>query len=56
MATNTGKNHREGEVRERSQVRNPRTGDYVKRDTSTGEFIAVKRDGTAFKGIRKEKP
>ena len=29
MATNTGKNHRAGEVRERSQVRNPRTGDYA---------------------------
>lgn len=55
MATNTGKNYREGEVRERSQVRNPRTGDFVKRDTGTGEFIAVKRDGTPFKGVRKEK-
>jgi hypothetical protein len=56
MATNTGKNYREGEVRERSQVRNPRTGDYVKRHASTGEFIGVKRDGTPFKGVRTEKP
>jgi hypothetical protein len=55
MATNTGKNHREGEVCERSQVRNPRTGDYVKRDTNSGEFIGVKRDGTPFKGVRREK-
>lgn len=56
MATNTGKHHREGEVRKRSQVRNPRTGDYVKRDTNSGEFMGVKRDGTPFKGVRKEKP
>jgi DNA-binding CsgD family transcriptional regulator len=56
MATNTGKNYREGEVRERSQVQNPRTGDFVKRNATTGEFIAVKRDGTPFKGVRKEKP
>jgi hypothetical protein len=55
MATNTGKNFREGEVRGRSQVRNPRTGDFVKRDTATGEFVAVKRDGSPFKGVRKEK-
>jgi hypothetical protein len=54
MAKNTGKNYREGEVRERSQVRNPRTGDFVKRDADTGEFLAVKRDGTPFKGVRKE--
>jgi hypothetical protein len=56
MAKNTGKNYREGEVRERSQVRNPRTGDFVKRDANTGEFLAVKRDGTPFKGVRKEQP
>jgi len=56
MATNTGKNHREGEVRGRSQVQNPRTGDYVKRNTATGEFVAVKQDGTPFKGVRKVKP
>jgi len=54
MAKNTGKNYREGEVRERSQVRNPHTGDFVKRDANTDEFIAVKRDGTPFKGVRKE--
>ena len=54
MATNTGKNHREGEVRGRSQIRNPRTGDFVKRNTTTGEFVAVKRDGAPFKGVRKE--
>jgi hypothetical protein len=56
MATNTGKNYREGEVRERSQVQNPRTGDFVMRNSTTGEFVAVKRDGTPFKGVRKEKP
>jgi hypothetical protein len=53
MAKNTGKNHREGEVRERSQVRNPRTGDFVKRDANTGEVSGFNRDGTPFKGVRR---
>jgi len=26
-----------------------------KRDTSTGQFMDVKKDGTPFKGVRKEK-
>lgn len=55
MAKNTGEGHRNGEVRGRSQVENPRTGQYVKRDTSTGQFMDVKEDGTPFKGVRKEK-
>ncbi len=54
MATNTGEGHRIGEVRDRSQVLNPATGNWVKRDTDTGEFIDVKEDGTPFKGVRKE--
>ena len=54
MATNSGKNSRKGAVSGRSQVFNPSTGNYVKRDTTTGQFIAVKSDGTPFKGVRKE--
>ena len=66
MAKNTGKGSREGEVRERSQVKNPKTGDYVKRDTKSGQFLDVKRDtksgqfldvkrdGRPLKGVRKE--
>ncbi|MBQ9205156.1 MAG: hypothetical protein IJP61_01165 [Treponema sp.] len=57
MATNPpiGDNRRIGAVRKRSQVLNPRTGQYVKRDAETGRFMDVKQDGTPFKGVRKEK-
>ncbi len=55
MAINKGKGSRQGAVKERSQVYNPSTGNYVKRDTNTGRFIDVKSDGTPFKGVRKEK-
>lgn len=57
MATNppSGDNHRNGAVRGRSQTYNPKTGQYVKRDSETGQFMDVKQDGTPFKGVRKEK-
>ena len=57
MAKNapTGDGHRIGAVRERSQVVNPKTGLYTKRDTNTGRFIDVKTTGGPFKGVRKEK-
>lgn len=55
MATNPPKDgSRKGAVRKRSQVLNPKTGRYVKRDTETGKFIDVKQDGTKFKGVRTE--
>ena len=54
MATNTGKNSRKGAVKQRTQVLNPATGQYVKRDKATGQFMAVKKDGTPYKGISKE--
>ena len=57
MATNgkTGDNRRHGAVRERSQVFNPTTETWTKRDTNTGRFMDGKQDGTPFKGVRKEK-
>lgn len=57
MARNgkTGDGHRNGAVRDRSQTHNPKTDQWVKRDTDTGRFMDVKQDGTPFKGIRKEK-
>jgi len=55
MATNTGDDHRIGAVKDRSQVKNPKTGQYVKRDSETGKFMDVKSDGKPFKGVRKEK-
>lgn len=54
MATNSGKNSRKGAVKDRSQVYNPSTGNYVKRDTNTGKFIDVKSDGKPYKGVTKE--
>jgi hypothetical protein len=56
MATNppTGDGHRNGAVRDRSQVFNPVTEQWVKRDTETGKFMDVKQDGEPFKGVRKE--
>lgn len=54
MARNTGNNHRKGSVKERTQVINPKTGLYVKRDSATGKFMSVKKDGTPYKGVTKE--
>jgi hypothetical protein len=57
MATNPPSNdgHRNGAVRDRSQVHNPKTNAWTKRDTETGRFLDTKQDGKPFKGIRKEK-
>lgn len=57
MATNPpiGDNKRNGQVRQRSQAYNPKTEQWVKRDTSTGRFLDVKQNRTPFKGVKKEK-
>lgn len=57
MATNRtpGDNRRHGAVKQRSQVFNPKTSQWVKRDINTGKFMDVKQDGTPFKGVSKEK-
>lgn len=57
MATNppSGDGHRNGAVRKRTQTLNPKTELWTKRDADTGRFMAVKKDGTPFKGVRKEK-
>lgn len=57
MATNkpVGDNARKGAVKSRSQVLNPKTMLYVKRDSDTGRFMDVKTSGGKFKGVRKEK-
>jgi hypothetical protein len=56
MATNPPKdNSRKGAVKQRSQVLNSKTGLYVKRNASNGQFIEVKTTGGKFKGVRKEK-
>lgn len=55
MARNTGKGYRQGEVRDRSQTFNPKTGDWVKRNDTTGEFMQNKQNREPFKGVRREK-
>ena len=58
MATNkpNGDNARKGAVKQRSQVQNPKTGLWTKRDKQTGQFMDVKTSSNdPFKGITKEK-
>jgi hypothetical protein len=57
MATNPpkGDGHRNGAVKERSQVYNPKSETWVKRDAETGRFMDQKSDGKPFKGVRKER-
>jgi hypothetical protein len=57
MATNkpAGDGHRNGAVRKRSQLKDGFFGKETKRDTATGEFMAQKKDGGKFKGVRKER-
>jgi hypothetical protein len=54
MAKNSGIGFRKGSVKQRSQVENPKTGRFTKRDTQTGQFIDGKSDGKSFKGVRRE--
>jgi hypothetical protein len=57
MARNApkGDNRRVGAVRSRSQVKNPRNGLWVKRNTGDGRFMDVKTSGGRFKGVRRER-
>lgn len=57
MAKNapTGDGQRKGMVRRRSQIFNPVTKKWVKRNTETGQFMDVKQGLKPFKGVRKEK-
>ncbi|MEC7771844.1 MAG: hypothetical protein VX798_11720 [Bacteroidota bacterium] len=50
-----GDNARKGAVKRRSQIFNPKTNLFVKRNSDTGKFMDVKSTGGKFKGIRKEK-
>lgn len=58
MAKNapTGDNARKGAVTNRTQVQNPKTGLWTKRDSETGRFMDVKTSSDKpFKGVTKEK-
>lgn len=53
MAVNRpyGDGHRIGAVKGRTQVFNPKTGLYVKRDRDSGRFMDVKTSSGKFKGV-----
>lgn len=57
MATNPPKDgSRKGAVKQRSQVKNTKTGLWTKRNSETGQFIDVKTSSKKpFKGVRKER-
>ena len=46
---------RTGAVDNRSQLKNPVTDNWQKRNLDNGEFMDVKADKKPFKGVRKEK-
>jgi hypothetical protein len=50
-----GDSKRVGAVKTRSQIKNPITGTWTKRDDKSGKFMDVKADAKPFKGVRKEK-
>ncbi len=54
MAKNTGDGFRHGAVKDRHQVYNPTTEQWVKVNDETGKFMNVKEDGEPFKGVRKD--
>lgn len=53
--TPTGDGQRQVAVMDRTQAYNPKTEQWVKRNSDTGRFMDVKQDGTPFKGVTKEK-
>jgi hypothetical protein len=56
MATNPpkGDGHRNGAVKDRAQVYNPKNDRWIKRGPD-GQFMDQKADNKPFKGVRKEK-
>lgn len=57
MARNApiGDGRRRGAVRRRSQVFNPATNRWVKRNATSGRFMDQKANHRPFKGVRKER-
>lgn len=59
MGKNTGEGYRKGSVDDRTQVENPKTGNWTKRNREegseeAGQFMEVRQDGEPFKGVAKE--
>lgn len=55
MAKEENKGYLVGEIKDRSQVRNPKIDRWIKRNAETGKFMDVKSDDKPFKDVRKEK-
>jgi hypothetical protein len=57
MAKNkiSGDDQRKGAVKARSQIKNPITGTWTKRNDKSGKFMDVKADPKPFKGVRRER-
>lgn len=55
MAKNgkVGDGHRNGQVKNRTQVLNPKTDLMVKRDTTSGKFMDVKTTGVNSKELKR---
>jgi hypothetical protein len=54
VATDTGKDTGNGTVSGRVQILNPRTGKWVKLDTTTGRIVSQKKTSGPYKGITKK--
>jgi hypothetical protein len=54
MATNSGEIYRQGTVRERVQIQNPVTKQWVKIDTKSGKIVDTKKTPGPFKGVSKK--
>ncbi|MBA3770582.1 MAG: hypothetical protein H0X08_08830 [Blastocatellia bacterium] len=55
MAKNTDKGFRKGSVDDRSQSNlDEKSGKFVKRDKTTGQFTDIKDDNEPFKGVAEE--
>jgi hypothetical protein len=56
MAKNkvSGDARRLGDVRVRSQIRNPITGTWTKRDDKSGKFVKLEVNPKSFRGVRKQ--
>jgi hypothetical protein len=53
MSKNTNKGYRKGCIKNRTQVFNPKTNKYIKRDTKTGLFISSSNN--KYKNVIEEK-
>ena len=50
MGKNTGDGHRNGQMKDRKQFFNAKTGQYYKLNTETGKIMSAK--DTPYKGVR----